>query len=166
MAVYILDSNFFIEAHRVSYPLDIAFSFWNKVMGLAAEGKIISIDKVKNELFGKNDPLENWCREKLPSGFFKDKSSVITAYQQVANWAYSRRDHYNQAAIDQFLDADKADAFIVAFALFDSSERVVVTHEISNPNQRSKIKIPDAGHALGVRVIRVMDMFRELNETF
>jgi hypothetical protein len=60
MEVYILDSNFFIQAHRVSYPLDIALSFWKKVKQLAAEGKIISIDKVKNELYDKNDALEVW----------------------------------------------------------------------------------------------------------
>jgi hypothetical protein len=43
MVVYILDSNFFIEAHRVSYPVDVAYSFWNKVKQLAENGIIISI---------------------------------------------------------------------------------------------------------------------------
>jgi hypothetical protein len=50
MVVYILDSNFFIEAHRVSYPVDVAYSFWNKVKQLAENGTIISIDKVRNEI--------------------------------------------------------------------------------------------------------------------
>ncbi len=47
MSVYVVDSNFFIQAHRATYPLDIAFSFWKKVKQLAEEGKIISIDKIK-----------------------------------------------------------------------------------------------------------------------
>lgn len=63
MEVYVLDSNFFIQSHRVSYPLDIAFIFWNKVKQLADEGRIISIDKVKNELYDKNDALETWCKD-------------------------------------------------------------------------------------------------------
>ena len=46
MDVYVVDSNFFIEAHRANYPLDIAFSFWNKVKDLANSKIIISIDKV------------------------------------------------------------------------------------------------------------------------
>lgn len=50
MGIYVIDSNFFIQAHRANYPLDIAFSFWNKVKQLAEDGKIISIDKVKNGL--------------------------------------------------------------------------------------------------------------------
>ncbi|MDZ7898344.1 MAG: DUF4411 family protein [Arcicella sp.] len=72
MAIFIIDSNFFIEAHRKSYPLDVAFSFWNKVKQLADEGKIISIDKVKNELYDKNDALEEWCRANLPEDFLKN----------------------------------------------------------------------------------------------
>lgn len=31
MVVYVVDSNFFIEAHRANYPLDVAFSFWYKI---------------------------------------------------------------------------------------------------------------------------------------
>jgi hypothetical protein len=47
MPVYVLDSNFFIQAHRFHYPIDVAAGFWNKVRQLAEEGRVISIDKVK-----------------------------------------------------------------------------------------------------------------------
>ncbi len=53
------------------YPLDIASSFWNKIKQLAQNGQIISIDKVKNELYDKNDALEYWCIENLPADFFQ-----------------------------------------------------------------------------------------------
>lgn len=59
MRVYVVDSNFFIQAHRYTYPLDIAFSFWEKVKLLAEAGKIISIDKVKSEIYDKNDSLKD-----------------------------------------------------------------------------------------------------------
>lgn len=72
MSVYVVDSNFFIQAHRANYPLDVALSFWAKVRQLAHEGKIISIDKVKDELYNKNDELEAWCKANLPDDFFKD----------------------------------------------------------------------------------------------
>jgi hypothetical protein len=55
MSVYIVDSNFFIQAHRTSYPFDIATSFWSKIISLAETGRIISIDKVKNEIFKNED---------------------------------------------------------------------------------------------------------------
>ena len=71
MEVYVLDSNFFIQAHRLHYPIDVAFGFWNKVKQLAETGKITSIDKVKNELYDKNDVLETWCVDNLPEDFLR-----------------------------------------------------------------------------------------------
>jgi hypothetical protein len=166
MEVYVLDSNFFIQAHQVSYPLDVAFSFWNKVKQLADEVRIISIDKVKNELYDKNDLLEAWCKDNLPEDFFKDTSYVMAAYGNVSTWAISKSDHYLPNALNEFLDADEADAFLIAYALADNSNRIIVTHEISNPNQRNKIKIPEPCNALGVVFCATIDMFRRLRETF
>jgi hypothetical protein len=58
MNLFIVDSNFFIEAHRSTYPLDVAHSFWNKVRQLANEAKIVSIDKVKKEIYDHEDALK------------------------------------------------------------------------------------------------------------
>lgn len=52
---YIVDSNFFIQAHRMYYPLDVMPSFWQRVMDLADTGRIISIDKVRNEIVKNKD---------------------------------------------------------------------------------------------------------------
>ncbi len=166
MEVFVLDSNFFIQAHRVSYPLDIAFSFWNKVKQLADQGKIISIDKIKNELYDKNDELEAWCKNNLPDDFFKDTTSVMTEYGKVASWAISKKDHYLTNALNEFLDADEADAFLVAYGLADKMNRIIVTYETSDPNRKSKIKIPEPCNALGLRFCTTMEMFRKLKETF
>ncbi|MGY6562034.1 MAG: DUF4411 family protein [Luteibaculaceae bacterium] len=166
MEVYVLDSNFFIEAHRVSYPLDIAYSFWNKVKQLAEKGRIISIDKVKNELYDKNDALEAWCKDNLPDDFFKDSNHIMAAYGQVSAWAISRNEHYLPNALNEFLHADEADAFLISYALADKANRIIVTHETSNPNQRNKIKIPEPCNALGVVYCTTIDMFRKLRETF
>lgn len=166
MEIYVVDSNFFIEAHRSSYPLDVALSFWNKVKQLAVEGKIISIDKVKNELYDKNDALESWCKANLPNAFFKDSTEVLVAYREVTTWAISKSEHYRTNAINEFLSADEADAFLVAYALTNPDERIIVTHEISQPEIKRKIKIPESCNALNVRYVKVMDMFRQLSETF
>ena len=72
MTVFVVDANFFIQAHRSIYPLDVAHSFWNKVKELAQKGKLISIDKVKNEIYSNEDELKGWCEANLPGDFFKD----------------------------------------------------------------------------------------------
>lgn len=164
MSVYILDSNFFIQAHRVYYPLDVVPSFWNIIRDLAEQGVIISIDKVKNELFKNDDDLKAWCETNLPASFFKDSSEVLSEYSSVVSWAVSRNDHYLQKAIDEFLDADEADAWLTSYALANGN--VIVTHEVSNPNQKNKIKIPEACNQFGVQFINTIDMFRQLNIRF
>jgi hypothetical protein len=166
MAVYVLDSNFFIQAHRVSYPLDIATSFWDKVKKLAKEGKIVSIDKVRKELYGNNDDLETWCRANLSENFFIDSAKIIGTYKQVVSWAMSKRDHYLPNALNEFLDAREADAFVIAFALDDSSNRIVTTQEVSEPHRRNKVKIPEVCNELNIRYVNTIEMFRELGERF
>jgi hypothetical protein len=166
MSVYIVDTNFFIQAHRETYPLDVAYSFWNKVKELAIDGKIVSIDKVKDEIYDKNDALEHWCRYNLPENFFKDTSDVLNDYQRVVGWAVSKSSHYSQNALNEFLAADEADAFLVAYALKDNAYRTLVTQEVSKPEQKNKIKIPEPCLFFNVRFIRAIDVFRELGETF
>jgi hypothetical protein len=135
-------------------------------MQLAEEGKIISIDKVKNEIYDKNDALKEWCKTNLPENFFKDTSQGMATYGQVSAWAISKSSHYMPNALNEFLDADEADAFIVAYALTDPNNRVVVTQETSEPNRKNKIKIPDVCNDLNIRFLNTMDMFRQLVETF
>jgi len=166
MSVYILDSNFFIQAHRMSYPIDVAVSFWAKVKQLADEGKIISIDKVKSEIFKNEDELKLWCQTNLPRDFFKDTTQVVTAYRQVVSWAVSKSNHYLPNALAEFMDADEADAWLISFALADNDNRIIVTHELSEPNRKNKIKIPDACIAIGVQYTDTIEMFRQLGEHF
>ena len=166
MSVFVVDSNFFIEAHRSTYPLDVAQSFWNKVRQLADTGTIISIDKVRDEIYDHQDTLKLWCENNLPRDFFKDSTAVMTEYAQVAGWAASQSHLYLPKALNEFLDAETADAFLVAYSLADNQNRILVTQEISEPNRRNKIKIPDACLALSVRSCNTIQMFRQLGETF
>jgi hypothetical protein len=166
MPVYVVDSNFFIQAHRTTYPLDIAFGFWAKVQQLANSGIIISIDKVKAELYDKNDALEAWCRTSLPPDFFKSTAEYMDEYATVIAWAVSRRQHYLTNALNEFLEAEEADAFLIAYCLSDTANRIIVTQEISDPLRKNKIKIPDCCDAIGVTYTNTIGMFRQLGETF
>lgn len=144
--------------------MDVVPSFWNKVKELAASGKIISIDKVKKEIYDSEDDLKDWCEHNLPDEFFKDSTGVIPSYAKVVGWANSKSDQYTQQARDTFMDADEADAWLISYA--HTHALPIVTHEVSAPFSKSSIKIPDACKALGVRTLQPMDMFRELGEQF
>ncbi|MEK7256580.1 MAG: DUF4411 family protein, partial [Bacteroidota bacterium] len=126
-----LDTNFFITAHRVSYPLDVFPSFWVKVKELAAAGQIGSIDKVKKEIYENEDALKTWCEQNLLDDFFQDSAPALPLeYSQVVHWAFSKLNNpYSQPALDVFMHADEADAFLVAFA--KKHALVIVTYELS-----------------------------------
>jgi hypothetical protein len=163
MSPYILDSNFFIQAHRLNYPFDVVPSFWHKIKDLADRNLIISIDKVRDEIFKNDDELTKWCKDNLSVNFFKDSSIAIKQYAELAAWANSRKDHYQQRAIDVFLDTDAADAWIIAYALNQGNP--VLTHEKSEPGRKNRIKMPDVCLDHGVNYYSTVQMLRNLKES-
>jgi hypothetical protein len=163
--IFLVDTNFFIQAHRVNYPLDVVPSFWNKVKNLADSDKIISIDKVKDEIYGNEDDLKKWCQSNLKGDFWRDTSVVSNEYSNIASWAVKQKNRYNPNAINEFLDSQNADAFLIAYALADRDTRIVVTYEVPN-KKKSIIKIPDVCKKYEIRYLNPIAMFRELNESF
>lgn len=164
MTPYLLDTNFFIQSHRMSNSLDVAVSFWNKVKELADSGRLVSIDKVKKEIYGSEDQLEAWCVGNLPDDFFQDTSGVLVSYARIAAWAVSKNFQYKPQALQTFLDADEADAWLVAYALEHNLK--IVTNEVSAPLSKNSIKIPDVCIAFGVPFLNPMQMFREMGERY
>jgi hypothetical protein len=163
MSPFILDSNFFIQAHRSNYPFDVVPSFWIKIQQLANQNLIVSIDKVRDEIFRNDDELTDWCQRCLPTEFFKDSSVAINEYSTLASWANSRSDHFQQRAIEEFLDTDAADAWIIAYAM--NQNIPLLTHEKSEPERKSRIKIPDVCLVYGVNYFTTVEMLRNLGET-
>lgn len=166
MEKFILDSNFFIQASRSTYPLDVAISFWQKVQQLANAGTIISIDKVRDEIYRNEDELTQWCKDNLPDEFFLDSDEVIDEYTLVVQWAASRGEHFKQSAIDEFLSYELADAWLVANCLAKRETHSIVTYETSDPKSKRRIKIPDVCIAFDVQYTNTMGMFRALGERF
>ncbi len=158
---FLVDANFFIEAHRVTYPFDVIPSFWSTIVQLAQKGEICSIDKVKSEIYRHEDDLKEWCEENLPENFFKDSAPTIKTYAHIAAWATSNSNQYRSSAIAVFLDAERADAWLVSYAIENSM--TVVTQEVSAPESRKNIKLPDACLGQNVPFNNTVQMLRALN---
>lgn len=164
MRAYLVDSNFFIQADQSFYPIDVVSSFWDKVGELAAAGKLISIDKVKSEIYGINNELKAWCRANLPDDFFKDSSVSLQEYREIVIWADSMSHHYKPSAIQEFLAAGLADSWLVAYARKEGLP--IVTYEKSQPERKNRIKIPEPCTHFGIRYMDTIGMLRELGERF
>lgn len=164
MAVYIVDTNFFIQAHLATYPLDVAIGFWVKIKDLAISGKLISIDKVRDEIYVNDDELREWCESNLPLTFFKNTEDTLPKYEEIIKWAYSKSNQYSPKALTDFSSATIADAWLVAYGY--THNLPIVTNEVSRPDSKGVIKIPDACMPFSVRTLKPIDMFRELGERF
>lgn len=164
MEPFIVDSNFFIQAHRDTYPLDVASSFWDKISILAKDGKIISIDKVHKEICKNTDALSSWFHANLEDDFFLDSGVVMTQYASVIQAAEHRIPAYNKRAKDEFYDSEEADAWLIAHALRLGA--AIVTHEIGAPLKIAKVKIPDICSLVGIKTVSTIEMFRLLGERF
>ena len=163
--MYLLDSNILIQAHRMNYPFDVFPGFWTKLIDLADKDLIISIDKVKKEICDTSSPdeLALWCKNEMYPKFFVDTSSCIKEYTDIAFWTQSNQ-NFLQIAKEEFLETDHADPWLISFAI--KYDCIIVTHEVSQPQRKNKIKIPEPCIHFGVRYISPIHMFRELGETF
>jgi len=79
------------------------------------------------------------CLDNLQNDFFVDSSGIVQHYSEVVQWAYSKRSHYTDNALNEFLDAIEADAFLVAYALADKSDRIIGIQEKSQPEIKRKM---------------------------
>ena len=58
---YVLDANVLIQAAREYYAFDLVPAFWDKLVDLASNSRVLSIDRVKFELDRGNDELKAWA---------------------------------------------------------------------------------------------------------
>jgi len=154
---YLFDTNIFIRSKN-EMPEDTWPTFWIRMAELIREGKIFTTEKVKEEIERGKDELTQWMKANEALGFYCSvDGDVLNKYSVVQNWA-KNTNRFTQIALDDF--ARVADAYLVATAA--AKGWTLVTYEISDPACKKRVKIPDACHALGVRICDLNTVFRDL----
>jgi len=157
-ASYVLDANVFIEAARRYYAFDLVPTFWEVLVDLAHDGKIQSIDRVREELMRGKDDLSQWVTGHFSHAFAStDDEEVIRCYRDIIAWA-TDQDQYQESAKKLF--AEGADGWLVAYA--QCKGRTLVTHEVFNETIKSKLPIPNVCQAFNVSFLDTFSMLREL----
>ncbi len=163
MITYYLDSNVYIQSHRIEYANDIVPGFWNWLDYLAAEQCIISPSFVYKELTDNkaDDFLSHWAKDRKASDIFLDPSSDIqTKFSEIANYVSQSYDAKNSEIFLQ-----KADAWVVAYAV--AMNYTVVTQETYTQDPRAKrIKIPNICRVFGVNYIDTYTFLRKTGAQF
>lgn len=156
---YLLDANVFIQAKNLHYGFDICPGFWDWLIQANAQGKVYSIEKVRDELETGNDELTAWARNRGETFFLPPDMQVVPAFGQVSAWVNSAG--YEPAAISTFLQV--ADYYLIAHAL--AHNFIVVTHEVP-ANTRKKVKIPNVCIGLRIRHMTPYEMLRREGARF
>lgn len=156
---YLFDSDVMISATRIHYSPEFCQVFWDWLLQGHKNGVFYSIDKVKEELMdGNDDPLSKWVSLPEMKDFFMKSSEVAATWGKLGRLAREPSRGYKDFAINKFVDDSKADAWLISFAA-SKGDFVIVTNERSAPDSKREIKLPDAADWLGVKTVKLYDLF-------
>ena len=98
--LFVLDTNIFIDAHRRFYAFDLCPAFWECLEYYCREGKVRSIDQVRDEIVYDEDQLLDQLPDQLaewvnqaPAELFVStaEQSVLNAFTEMNNWVLGER---------------------------------------------------------------------------
>lgn len=163
--MYLLDANIFIESHKVHYNLHVFPCFWEKLIELANQGVVYTLDKVQRELMVGGDEVSKWFKTCFPAGsILPTDDSTYASYQRVLN-DVKALNRYKLPALSAFSNPDIADPFLCAYAMSHLGFSVV-TYEKSHPDRKNEIKLPDVCQLEGVICSPIIPMLMNLGVVF
>lgn len=156
---FALDANAFIQAKRRFYGLDFCPGYWGALIWHYQQGRICSIDKIRDEIVRGGDDLAEWVDQHFGAAAFADTgtTAVAEAYAQMLAWVMAQT-HFHESARMEYQQV--ADGWLAAYG--KASGCVVVTLEEYNPLRRNKVPLVNVCHAFGVETITPFDMLRQL----
>jgi hypothetical protein len=159
---YVLDATVFIEAHKRYYAFDICPGYWAALLSRHEDGRLCSIDRVRDELVAQGDALSNWAKG-LPASFFVGTGDLPVAalFGDIVTWLQTQP-QYLPYAKTEFLAG--ADGWLVAYA--KTQGLVIATDEAPNPSIKKRVPIPNVCDAFGVDYLGTFDLLRALGISF
>lgn len=155
--MYVVDANVFMQAANSYYAFDIVPKFWTWLEGRLGSD-LFSVVPVKDEILKQNDDLADWLKSVDDPSWVLAVDDEETQLQMPVITKHCVDYGYRSSGIAKFLDG--ADPWVIACAR--KNNWTVVTQEISQPETRKRVKIPDVCDSLDVENILVFDMLRKL----
>lgn len=159
--MYLLDSNTYIQAKNFHYQMGFCPAYWDWLDQQYQRSHLASIITVYDELADGDDDLANWVRPRksqflsVADDAIQDKFAEIA--QHVAGLNGKKPEH-----IGNFLG--KADPWLIATA--STLGATIVTHEVLDPPNSSKVKIPNICADFEVPYITTFQLLNELRAQF
>lgn len=164
---YALDANVLMAAHREYYARDICPGFWEFLAHHIDAHLFLIIDKVRAEIQTPPE-LVSWVDNACGNNFNSTQTEEIArAYSRMQS-RVNGNDRLMPAAKAKF--ASGADGWLAAYAmantLDETNKVVVVTNEVSNPEAKSRVLLPDLCAVFDVECINTYTLLREFGVQF
>ncbi len=158
---YLLDADVLIQAHKLHYGFDFCPGFWDWIVRMHQRGEVHSILAIRNDIATGGDQLADWVNE-LDQGFFLQPDSMsLEALGSITDWVDAHK-LYSVAAKQEFMTC--SDLHLIAHAL--AHRMTIVTMEVSAPNSKNRVKIPDVCNAMNVKSMPSYELLRTLKARF
>ncbi len=144
---YSIDTSAILDGWRRYYPPDRFPSVWRNIENLIASRNLCGTEEVLIELKKKDDDVYKWARSQ-PGLFLPIDELTQKAVAKILS------DH--PRLVDARKNRSTADPFVIAVA--QVKDLTVVTGEIASNNLR-KPKIPDVCSAMGIKHVRLLELF-------
>ena len=158
---YLPDADVLIAAYRDRYPPDLFPGFWDCLSHHLATGHLLIVDRVSDEIIFPIE-LSQWM-EQATNDYFPTTATqpVVNAYRQLMDWV-QENPQFTPAARADF--ARGADGWLAAYAMVHGA--VVVTNEVSAPDAKKKVPLPDICDQFQAFSMNTVAMLREIAANF
>ena len=158
---YLPDADVLIAAYRHRYPPDLFPGFWDCLSHHIVTGRLLIVDRVREEIIYPSE-LSQWVEQAAGFHFASTAAQPIAdAYRQLMDWVQDNPQFTPGAKADF---ARGADGWLAAYAIAHSA--VVVTNEVSAPDARRKVPLPDICRQFRISCIDTITMLREISANF
>ena len=155
--IYVPDTNVLVAAFHHYYAPDICPGFWASLSHNIDSGRLLIIDRVFDEIVSPSELVE-WSEQATNfSPAISGTQPVADAYRRLVDWVYDNP-QFTTAARADFARA--ADGWLAAYAM--ASGTVVVTNEVSAPDARRRVPLPDLCDQFNIPCVNTFDMLRNL----
>lgn len=156
--LYLLDANTLIDANRDYYGIGQVDEYWEWLVHCGEQGHIKIPVEIYEELKAGSDALAAWAKQEETENALKFSEEVrIDLVRRVIEEGYAAD------LTDIEIEEIGRDPFLIAYALYDPENRVIVTTERSKPRaQRKNRKVPDVCGQFDIRSCNAFTFGREL----
>lgn len=157
--LYLLDANVLITAHRQYYAIDRFPEFWDWLIYMGELGHIKVPQEIYDEFKNGDDELANWANQ-----HHVIKELILNENVDTFNVRRVLREGYAENLTDDEIEQIGQDPFLIAYALTNPRDRVVVTTEVSKPSKlRANRHIPDVCKIVGIVSHNTFELLKKLD---